>query len=126
MNELVRQAKEARSRSYSPYSRFAVGAALRTVSGKVYLGCNVENASYGLTVCAERVVIYNAISDGARDFEVLAIFTEAEDLTPPCGACRQVLWEFAKDLTIVIANPGGEKELRLAELIPMPFDKQSF
>lgn len=125
MNELVRRAKGARSRSYSPYSRFAVGAALRTTSGKVYLGCNVENASYGLTVCAERVAVYNAVSDGARDFEALAVFTEAEDLTPPCGACRQVLWEFSRDLVIIIANPGGEKELKLSELIPMPFDKQS-
>lgn len=126
MNELVKQAREARARSYSPYSHFAVGAALRTVSGKVYLGCNIENCSYGLTVCAERVAIYNAVSDGARDFEALAIFTEAEGLTSPCGACRQVLWEFSKDLVIILANPRGKKELRLSELLPAPFDKESF
>ncbi|MFQ5956401.1 MAG: cytidine deaminase [Candidatus Brocadiales bacterium] len=126
MNELVKQAREARKRSYSPYSRFGVGAALRTTSGKVYLGCNVENCSYGLTVCAERVAVYNAVSDGSRDFEALAIYTEAEDLTPPCGACRQVLWEFSKDLVIIIANHGGEEELKLSELLPKPFDKKSF
>lgn len=126
MDELVKQAREARARSYSPYSRFAVGAALRTASGKVYLGCNIENCSYGLTVCAERVAVYNAVADGARDFEALAIFTEAEELTPPCGACRQVLWEFSQDLVIILANPGGEKELKLSELLPKPFNKQSF
>lgn len=126
MDELVKQAREARARSYSPYSHFAVGSALRTASGKVYLGCNIESCSYGLTVCAERVAVYNAVSDGARDFEALAIFTEAGDLTPPCGACRQVLWEFSKDLVIILANPREEKVLRLSELLPMPFDKQNF
>ncbi len=126
MNELVKKAREARACSYSPYSRFGVGAAIRAKSGKVYLGCNVENCSYGLTVCAERVAVCNAVSDGATDFEALAIFTEAEDLTPPCGACRQVLSEFSKDLTIILANPGGKKELRLSELLPLPFNKHTF
>ncbi|MCQ4574137.1 MAG: cytidine deaminase [Candidatus Brocadiales bacterium] len=126
MNELVKQAREARTRSYSPYSRFAVGAAVRTGSGKVYLGCNIENCSYGLTVCAERTAIYNAVADGATDFEALAIFTEAGELTPPCGACRQVLSEFSRDLVIILANPGEQKELKLSELLPMPFNRQSF
>lgn len=126
MDELIKQARKAREHSYSPYSRFKVGAAIRTKSGRVYTGCNVENCSYGLTVCAERVAVYNAVSDGEKDFEALAIFTEAEDLTPPCGACRQVLSEFSKDLVVILANPGKKKELKLFELLPMPFNKQSF
>ena len=126
IDELVKKAQEARAHSYSPYSRFKVGAAIRTKSGKVYRGCNIENCSYGLTVCAERVAVYNAVSDGETDFESLAVFTEAKDLTPPCGACRQVLSEFSKDLVIILANPGKQKELKLSELLPMPFNKQSF
>ncbi len=126
LSELIKHAREARAHSYSPYSNFAVGAALRAASGKVYMGCNVENSSYGLTVCAERVAVCNAVSGGERDFEALAIFTEAEELTPPCGACRQVLWEFSKDLVIILANLREEKELKLTELLPKPFDKQSF
>ena len=126
IDALVKNAQEARARSYSPYSRFKVGAAIRTKSGKVYRGCNIENCSYGLTVCAERVAVYNAVSDGETDFEALAVFTEAKDLTPPCGACRQVLSEFSKDLVIILANPGKQKELKLSELLPMPFNKQSF
>lgn len=126
IDELVKKAQEARAHSYSPYSRFKVGAAIRTKSGKVYRGCNIENCSYGLTVCAERAAVYNAVSDGETDFESLAVFTEAKDLTPPCGACRQVLSEFSKDLVIILANPGKQKELKLSELLPMPFNKQSF
>ncbi|MEK7241673.1 MAG: cytidine deaminase, partial [Planctomycetota bacterium] len=98
MKELIKKAIEAREKSYSPYSHFKVGAALKTTSGKVYAGTNVENASYGLTVCAERVAVYKAVSEGEREFEALAVFTEADELTPPCGACRQVLWEFSKNL----------------------------
>lgn len=126
IDELVKKAQEARAHSYSPYSRFKVGAAIRTKSGKVYRGCNIENCSYGLTVCAERAAVYNAVSDGETDFESLAVFTEAKDLTPPCGACRQVLSEFSRDLVIILANPGKQKELKLSELLPMPFNKQSF
>ncbi len=126
MNELVKHAREARTRSYSPYSNFAVGAAIRNKSGRVYLGCNVENCAYGLTVCAQRTAIVNAVSDGARDFEALAVYTEAKHLTPPCGACRQVLAEFAKDLIIILANPKEERQLKLSELLPMPFNRESF
>lgn len=126
MDELARLAREARAHSYSPYSNFKVGAALRASSGKLYSGCNVENCSYGLTVCAERVTLYKAISEGERGFDALAIFTEAETLTPPCGACRQVLWEFSKDMLIILANPKGEKRLRLQDLLPVPFGKGSF
>ncbi len=125
MKELVKKAREARGNSYSPYSSFAVGAAVRTKSGRVFQGCNIENCSYGLTVCAERVAVFNAVSEGECDLEALAIFTEADDLTPPCGACRQVLAEFSEELVIILANPKGERELRLSELLPMPFNKHS-
>ncbi|MHC4197031.1 MAG: cytidine deaminase [Planctomycetota bacterium] len=123
MKDLVKKAREARGNSYSPYSRFAVGAAVRTSSGRVFQGSNVENCSYGLTICAERVALFNAVSEGECDFAALAIFTEAKDLTPPCGACRQVLSEFCGELVIILANPGGEKKLKLSELLPLPFNK---
>lgn len=125
MKELIKKAIEARGKSYSPYSHFKVGAALKTTSGKVYTGTNVENASYGLTVCAERVAVYKAVSEGEREFEALAVFTEADELTPPCGACRQVLWEFSKNLIIVLANPREEKTLKLSDLLPLPFQKEN-
>ncbi|MEK7822095.1 MAG: cytidine deaminase [Planctomycetota bacterium] len=125
MKELIKKAIEAREKSYSPYSHFKVGAALKTTSGKVYTGTNVENASYGLTVCAERVAVYKAVSAGEREFEALAVFTEADELTPPCGACRQVLWEFSKNLIIVLANSREEKILKLSDLLPLPFQKEN-
>jgi len=125
MKELIKKAMEAREKSYSPYSHFKVGAALKTTSGKVYTGTNVENASYGLTVCAERVAVYKAMSEGEREFEALAVFTEADELTPPCGACRQVLWEFSKNLIIVLANSREEKILKLSDLLPLPFQKEN-
>ena len=125
MKELIKKAMEAREKSYSPYSHFKVGAALKTTSGKVYAGTNVENASYGLTVCAERVAVYKAMSEGEREFEALAVFTEADELTPPCGACRQVLWEFSKNLIIVLANSREEKILKLSDLLPLPFQKEN-
>lgn len=125
MEELIRKAVEAREKSYSPYSNFKVGAALKTRSGKVYTGTNVENASYGLTVCAERVAVYKAVSEGEREFEALAVFTEAEELTPPCGACRQVLWEFSRELLVILANPEKQRTLKLSDLLPLPFEKES-
>lgn len=126
MDELAREAMQARLNSYSPYSHFRVGAALRAKSGRLYLGCNVENCSYGLTVCAERVALYNAVAAGEREFEAMAIFTDADTITPPCGACRQVLSEFSKDLVIILSNPMGERRLQLSELLPMPFERQGF
>ncbi len=125
MKDLIQKAKEAREKSYSPYSHFKVGAALKTKSGKIYTGTNVENASYGLTVCAERVAVYKAVSEGEREFETLAIYTEAEELTPPCGACRQVLWEFSRNLVIILANHREEKALKLSDLLPLPFGKET-
>jgi cytidine deaminase len=125
MEELIKKAREAREKSYSPYSRFKVGAAVKTKSGKIYTGTNVENASYGLTVCAERVAVFKAVSEGERELEALAVFTEAGELTPPCGACRQVLWEFSRGLVVVLANSKEKKVLRLAELLPFPFQKEN-
>lgn len=119
---LLAKASSARESAYAPYSGFRVGAALRTVRGDVYVGCNVENASYGLTMCAERAALFKAICDGKREFSALAIVVDADDLATPCGACRQVLAEFAQDLVITLGNRNGAVETyRLAELFPAPF-----
>jgi cytidine deaminase len=122
-NELIKIATEARLRSVAPFSKFLVGAALRTKEGKVFTGCNVESASYGLTVCAERVAIWKALSEGEHDFTDLAIVADTEQLTPPCGTCRQIIWEFAKHARIVLANLRGQKEeVEIAHLLPKAFD----
>ena len=122
-NELIKTATEARLRSVAPFSKFLVGAALRTKDGKVFTGCNVESASYGLTVCAERVAIWKALSEGERDFTDLVIVADTEQLTPPCGTCRQIIWEFAKHAKIVLANLRGQKEeVDIAHLLPKAFD----
>ena len=116
-------AVRVKSQSLAPFSHFLVGAALRTKDGKVFTGCNVESASYGLTVCAERVAIWKALSEGERDFTNLVIVADTEQLTPPCGTCRQIIWEFAKHATIVLANLRGLKEeVSIEELLPRAFD----
>lgn len=120
---LIETATAARLRSVAPFSNFLVGAALQTKAGKVYTGCNVESASYGLTVCAERVAIWKALSEGERDFTELVIVADTESLTPPCGTCRQIIWEFAKHATIVLANLRGQREeLSVKDLLPRAFD----
>lgn len=117
---LVQEAAEARRRAYIPYSHFAVGAALLTRSGKVYTGCNIENASYGLTVCAERVAIWKAVSEGEREFVALAVVTA--DGVSPCGACRQVMAEFAPEMPVLIADPQGVRwTVTPLELLPGAF-----
>lgn len=122
-NELIERAQAARLRSVAPFSNFLVGAALRTKDGKVFTGCNVESASYGLTVCGERVAIWKALSEGERDFTDLVIVADTEQLTPPCGTCRQIIWEFAKHAKIVLANLRGEREeVNIRELLPKAFD----
>jgi cytidine deaminase len=122
-NHLIEEATAARVRSIAPFSKFLVGAALQTGEGKVFTGCNVESASYGLTVCAERVAIWKALSEGERDFARLVIVADTEQLTPPCGTCRQIIWEFCKHATIVLANLHGQKEeLDIANLLPRAFD----
>jgi cytidine deaminase len=122
-DHLIAAAKQARENAHAPYSNFRVGAALRATSGVVYTGCNVENATYGLTVCAERVAIFKAISEGERGFEAIAIVADTDALTPPCGACRQIIWEFCGDVEVILANLKGKAEtLRASALFPKPFD----
>src|SRR5665213_652228 len=123
---LIAAAKAAREHAHAPYSNFRVGAAVRANSGRIFSGCNVENATYGLTLCAERVAIFKAISEGERGFDAIAVVADTDALTPPCGACRQILWEFCGDAEVVLANLTGKLELyRMSALFPKPFD-QSF
>jgi cytidine deaminase len=124
MNEkLVQAARQARERAHAPYSKFRVGAALETRDGLIVSGCNVENATYGLTICAERVAVVKAVSDGHHDFVRIAIVADTADPTPPCGACRQILWEFGGDIEVILANlVEVTARHRLAELLPLPFD----
>ncbi len=120
---LIAAARQARENAHAPYSNFRVGAALRAQSGRVYTGCNVENASYGLTLCAERVAIFKAISEGERGFDAIAVVTDTATLTPPCGACRQIIWEFCGDVEVLLANLEGKVEReRAGKLLPRPFD----
>ena len=121
--ELIEIAKAARLQSVAPFSNFLVGAAVKTEGGKVYTGCNVESASYGLTVCAERVAIWKALSEGERKFSELAIVADTEQLTPPCGTCRQIIHEFCESATIVLSNLRGETQTcDIEELLPRAFD----
>ena len=121
--KLVAAARSARRLAHAPFSKFKVGAALETADGEIITGCNIENASYGLTMCAERVAIFKAMSEGHRRFRRIAIVAGTDDQTPPCGACRQILWEFAGDLEVILANPRRETgRHQLAELLPLPFD----
>jgi len=123
---LIAAAKQARENALAQFSHFKVGAALRTGSGKIFTGCNVENATYGLTMCAERVAIFKAISEGERRFDAIAVVTEADALTPPCGACRQLIWEFCGDVPVVLANLQGKTEaIQMHELFPRPFDSRN-
>jgi cytidine deaminase len=123
MDALLEAALRARENAHAPFSNFKVGAALQDHSGRVYTGCNVENATYGLTVCAERVAVFKAISEGARSFTRMAVAADTQVLTPPCGACRQILWEFCGDIELVLVNLAGRTErFRLKDLFPRPFD----
>jgi len=121
-SELIEVARDASRRAYAPYSGFRVGAALLGERGTIHAGCNVENASYGLTVCAERVAVLCAVAGGERRFAALAVYVEAETPAPPCGACLQVLREFADDMPIYLAGCGDTRiDVTLAGLYPMPF-----
>ena len=123
MDALIEAALRARENAHAPYSKFNVGAALEDETGRIHTGCNVENATYGLTVCAERVAVFKAISEGVRKFRRIAVAADTDALTPPCGACRQILWEFCGDIEVILANPRGKTEtLRLRDLFPRPFD----
>ena len=121
--DLIAAAAEARERADVPFSHFQVGAALETATGEIVTGCNIENASYGLTLCAERVAIFKAVSDGQREFSALAVVVDTDELTPPCGACRQIIWEFCGDIPVTMANLKGRVEtMRMSELLPKAFD----
>lgn len=122
---LVAAARRARRFAVAPYSGFKVGAALETADGLVTTGCNIENATYGLTICAERVAMFTALAAGHRRFRRVAVVADTGDPTPPCGACRQILWEFGGDLEVILANLRRETgRHRLSDLLPLPFDKR--
>jgi cytidine deaminase len=124
-SDLVAAARKARRRARADFSGFKVGAALETADGTVITGCNIENASYGLSMCAERVAMFKAISDGHRTFRRIAIVADTGAPTPPCGPCRQILWEFGGDLEVILANLRRETARhRLGELLPLPFDRR--
>ena len=121
--ELIEKATKVREKAYAPFSNFKVGAAVKTKSGKIFTGCNVESASYGLTVCAERVAIWKAVSEGEKEFTHVAVVADTKELTPPCGVCRQIIWEFCGDIPISFANLEGKTEtLQMRELLPRAFD----
>ncbi len=120
---LVAAARRARRHAQAEFSGFKVGAALETADGTIITGCNIENATYGLTICAERVAMFKALSEGHRRFRRIAIVADTVAPTPPCGACRQILWEFGGDLEVVLANLRGETgRYALSDLLPVPFD----
>ncbi len=123
MDALLDAALKAREHAHAPFSNFRVGAALEDIDGRVFTGCNVENASYGLTMCAERVAVFKAVSEGVRKFTRIAIAADTDRLTPPCGACRQILWEFLGDAEVILVNLSGKSHtFRLKDLFPRPFD----
>jgi cytidine deaminase len=120
---LIEAALAVRKYAHAPFSHFKVGAAIATGDGRIFTGCNIENVTYGLTICAERVAVFKAVSDGVRDLRRIAVATDCDTPAPPCGACRQILWEFCGDAEIVLVNLQGKTEsLRLSELFPRPFD----
>jgi cytidine deaminase len=123
VDPLLESAIRVRENAHAPYSKFKVGAAVEAEDGRIFAGCNVENATYGLTVCAERVALFRAISEGARKFTRVAVAADTDRLTPPCGACRQLLWEFCGNAELTLVNLEGRTEtLRLGDLLPRPFD----
>jgi cytidine deaminase len=126
IEEVIQAALKARENAFAPYSNFKVGAALETAGGKIYSGCNVENSTYGLTVCAERVALWKAISEGERKFQRIVVASATERPATPCGACRQLLWEFCGDIEVLLVNPQGYREThQMSSLFPRPFDVKS-
>lgn len=122
-DSLIDAALSARDLAHAPFSGFKVGAAIEDENGRVFTGCNVENATYGLTMCAERVAVFKAVSEGAGKLTRIAVVADTDVLTPPCGACRQILWEFCGDALLILANLAGRREsLSLKEIFPRPFD----
>ncbi|MCR4432469.1 MAG: cytidine deaminase [Coprothermobacterota bacterium] len=122
---LIEEARRAQKLAYAPYSHFQVGAALLASSGKIYTGCNIENASYPLSICAERVAIFKAVSEGETQFLALAVVADSQSLSAPCGACRQVIMEFAPELPVALSNLEGQRIIvKASDLLPMPFTKE--
>lgn len=123
MDPLLQAALTARERAHVPYSHFKVGAAVSDENGRIFTGCNIENASYGLSMCAERVAVFKAVSEASAKLRRIAIVADTETLTPPCGACRQILWEFCRDAELLLANLAGKQEIiTMSQLYPRPFD----
>ncbi len=123
LEKLIESAGQVREKAYAPFSEFKVGAAVETKEGKIFTGCNIESASYGLTVCAERVAIWKAVSEGEKEFTNIAVVVDTEELTPPCGVCRQIIWEFCGDIPVTFANLKGKVEtVQMKELLPRAFD----
>jgi cytidine deaminase len=126
LDRLIEAARRARDNAVASFSQFKVGAALETADGTIVTGCNVENATYGLTICAERVAMFKALSEGHRAFVRVAIVADTSEPTPPCGACRQILWEFGGDLEVVLANLTEHKgTFQMKDLLPLPFDART-
>lgn len=124
-DRLVAAARAAREYAVADFSHFKVGAALETDAGEIITGCNIENASYGLTICAERTAIFKALSEGKRSFKKIVVVADTADPTPPCGACRQIIWEFCGDVEVTIANlQTVTRTLQMKDLLPLPFDKR--
>lgn len=120
---LIATALDVRQRAVAPFSHFLVGAALEDREGRIFTGCNIENATYGLTICAERVAVFKALSEGVRQFARIAVAADTPTFTPPCGACRQILWEFCGDIELILTNLSGQHEcLPLSQIFPRPFD----
>ena len=123
---LISAAKQARENAHAKFSNFKGGSGAAHSAGKIFGGCNVENATYGLTVCAERVAIFKAISEGERRFDAIAVVADTDTLTPPCGACRQLIWEFCGDVPVVLSNLKGKTEtIAMHTLFPKPFDSSN-
>jgi cytidine deaminase len=124
-SDLVAAARRAREHAHAAYSTFKVGAALETADGQVFTGCNIENATYGLTLCAERVALVKALSEGHEIFTRIVVVADTPNPTPPCGPCRQLLWEYCGDIDVILAHPGGvTARFRLSALLPLPFDNR--
>jgi cytidine deaminase len=125
-NLLITKAIDAKKLSYSPYSKFRVGAALLTEEDEIITGCNIENASYGLTLCAERVAIFKAYSEGKRKFKAIAISSDDKNFCPPCGACRQIIWELCGDIDVILIDGNGNtKTFKASEFLPFPFGDEN-
>ena len=123
MDPLIQAALLARDQAYAPYSHFKVGAAVSDDHGRIFTGCNIESASYGLSMCAERVAVFKAVSEGSGKLTRIVIVADTDMLTPPCGACRQILWEFCRDAELLLANLTGNQEtMMLNQIFPRPFD----